>query len=81
MEIKYVSEVEAETAFVKEAAEYFKKHPTKTTYSTAEIEPGCFFAVRWGIEGQAVLVLRLDESKTPTVYGDLLPELPHETKV
>lgn len=67
-----MSELDAELAFMKAAAEYFAAHPDKSSYG--DIEPDTFLALRWGLGDDCVLVLKLAESwqHTPTNYQNVI---------
>ena len=55
-------ELDAERlAFAREAAEWFKKDPAMRTYTNGPIEPGKWFAVRWGADEDCVVVFKLDD--------------------
>lgn len=68
----YIEDLEAEQAFARRAAAYFADHPETRTFADAEIKPGCFFAVRWGLGEDCVVVLKLDEQHVPTNYMQLV---------
>jgi hypothetical protein len=67
-------DIEAELAFARKAAANFAQHPEHATFGN--IEPGGLFAVRWGLGNDCVLVLKLDETHTPTNYQQLVKEIP-----
>lgn len=56
-----VDEIREEIAFAEKAAKYFAEHENISTYTEAEIVPGCYFAIRWGMGEDCVVVLKLDE--------------------
>ena len=62
--------------FVRKAAAWFAANPRGATYTEGDIEPGCWFALRWGMGKDCVLLLRLDDMFMPTVYGQTMPEPP-----
>lgn len=72
MKLVYVDELEAEIAFAETAAKWFAENPKGNTYTDGEIEPGCLFAVRWGLGDDCVLVIRLDDNHIPTNYQELV---------
>lgn len=74
MRMVYASEIDAEIAFARKAATHFAEHPEHHTYTGADIVPGCFFAIRWGLGDDCVVVLKLDESHIPTNYQSLIRE-------
>ena len=52
--------------FVEEAATDFNEHPDHTTYGSTEA--GGLLAIRWGMGGDCVLVLKVDENFEPMNY-------------
>ena len=72
MRMVYASEIDAEISFARKAAAHFAKHPEHSTYTGADIEPGCFLAIRWGLMEDCVLVVKLDETHIPTNYAQLV---------
>lgn len=59
-------------AFAEKAAAHFKEHPEHWSYTDGDIEPGAFFALRWGGGGNCVLVLKLDDFDEPVNYQELI---------
>lgn len=57
-------------AFAEKAAADFAAHPDHATFG--DCEPGSFLAIRWGMGGDCVLVLKLDEFHEPTNYQQLV---------
>jgi len=74
MDHTYINEQEEIIEFVKRAAKRFSKDKKCATYTDGEIEPECYFGVRWGCGDDCVLVLKLDMCFTPTVYGNCIHE-------
>jgi hypothetical protein len=68
----YSSDIKQEFEFAEKAAAHFAAHPEHSTYTDGEIVPACFFAVRWGLGDDCVVVLKLDENHTPTNYQNLV---------
>jgi hypothetical protein len=58
-----------ELAFAKRAAEKFAAEPGVSSFTDSEIERGAFLALRWGLGDDCVLVLKLDDIHTPTIYA------------
>jgi len=54
-------ELETYQKFLNEVVEDFNKNPELTTYG--DCNPGGLFAVRWGLDGNCVLVFSIDEYK------------------
>ena len=52
--------------FAKKVAEDFTKHPEHTTYG--EMNPGDYLGIRWGMDNDCVLVVRLDEFFHPVNF-------------
>jgi hypothetical protein len=69
----YMSQEEAQIRFAKEAAKDFAEHSEHISFGSAE--PGSFLALRWGLGGDCVLVLKLDEDFIPTNYQQLVKQL------
>ena len=67
-----VTELLAEIEFAERAAKYFEEHHDITTYTDGEIEPGCYFAIRWGFGNDCVLVLKLDENYEQKIYANII---------
>lgn len=65
-------EIMKEIAFAEKAAKMFAENKQITTYTESDIVPGCFFAVRWGMLDDCVVVLKLDENHEPTNYENLV---------
>lgn len=58
--------------FAKKAARYFSSHDKIYSYTNSEIEPGCYFALRWGAGDDCVLVVKLDEDFIPELYTQII---------
>lgn len=69
-----LGEEEEKQAFVKEAALYFSKNKDKWSYTSGPIVAGCYFALRWGLSDDCVLLFKLDENLEPTIYGQAVRE-------
>lgn len=67
-----VDEINAEVAFAEKAAKCFAGDARLSTYSEAELVPGCFLAIRWGLGSDCVVVVRLDEEHEPKNYANLV---------
>lgn len=67
-----ITELTEEIAFAEKAARVFAESPTLVTYTETDIVPGCFFAVRWGLGEDCVVVLKLDDDHIPTNYAQLI---------
>ncbi len=67
-----VSERREREDFADEAASYFYKHPEKTTYTSEDIKAGELFALRFGLQGDCVVVFRLDENQEVENYQNII---------
>jgi hypothetical protein len=59
--------------FAARAAEHFAKHKEHRTFTTGEIESGCLFAVKWGLDNDCVLVFQLDTD--PIIFAQIIKEI------
>lgn len=60
--------------FLAEAARLFAENPHLKTYTEGDIVPGCYFAVRWGLDNDCILLLKLDEYEEPTIYAQWIEQ-------
>lgn len=72
MKLVYMSAERDRQGFAEKAAAYFADHPKIHSFTDGEIEPGCWFALRWGCGDDCVLVFKLDEHETPILYQQLI---------
>ena len=72
MRMVYIENDREQQDFAERAAKKFAEDPKIVTYTDKEIEPGCFFAVRWGLGEDCVVVLKIDEFHVPTNYQNLV---------
>jgi hypothetical protein len=72
MRMTTLSDVAAETSFVEAAAKCFREDPSLTSFTHGSIEPGALLALRWGLGNDCVLVLKLDETHKPVIYGQAI---------
>ena len=68
----YLSARKEEEQFVSKAVKYFKENPHKNTFTEKEIEVGCWFAIRWGLDRNGVVIFKLDENFEPTNYMEII---------
>lgn len=66
MNMTTIQEAESMVAFAKQAGAEFAANPGMTTFGS--VEPGSLLAIRWGIDGGCVVVVRLDENFPPTNF-------------
>ena len=64
-----VEEIENELMFVRNTARHFNKHPEHYTFG--EAEANTFFAVRWGLFDDCLLVFKIGGNE-PKVYTDMV---------
>lgn len=69
----YISEEEELVAFAKKAAERFADNPQYSTFTTGDIEPGAFLAIRWGLGDDCVLVVKIAEDFQPVNFQQAIP--------
>lgn len=72
MRMVKVEEEMEKIRFAERAARYFALHPKCDTCVDGDIEPGCLLAVRWGINKDCVLILKLDDHFEPTNYQNII---------
>jgi hypothetical protein len=72
MESIYLSERVEKDEFAKRAAKYFAENQECRTYTDEEIKSGCYFAVRWGLGEDGVVVFKIDEYTHPVNYMELV---------
>lgn len=70
----YMSDERERQAFAEKAARHFKSDRGCFTYTADNIEPGAWFAVRWGMGEDCVLVFRVGD-ETPVIYGQLIRDV------
>jgi hypothetical protein len=58
--------------FAKEAAEHFVEHSNHWTYTNEYPAAGCWFAVKWGMDSDCVLIFKLDKNITPIIYTQIM---------
>ena len=58
--------------FADRAARYFSLHPECQSFSDIDLSPGCLLALRWGLNADCVLVLKLDAHFEPTNYQNII---------
>ena len=60
-------------SFAREAVECFTLDPRMTTFSLSSIKKGCMLALKWGLNDDCVLVVKLDEGFEPVVFQKAIP--------
>ncbi len=72
MRMTFLTNEEETIKFAKMAANDFEKNPQHMSFTLGEIEPGCLFALRYGLGDDCVLVFKLDESFEPVNFQNLV---------
>jgi hypothetical protein len=72
----YESDVLEELEFARRAGAKFSADPRMWSYSDEEIQPGILIALRWGLGDDCVLVMRLHDYFTPTIYAQMARATP-----
>lgn len=68
-----LSERKLEEEFALKAADWFSKNEKGATFSiNGEIVSGEYLALRWGLDNDCVLVVKLDEYYEPQNYGNII---------
>lgn len=70
----------ARAEFAKVAAVQFAKDAGMHTWSDSDLVPGCLLAMRWGLGGDGVLVMRIDENTPIVNYQKLVKDEQKEAK-
>ena len=78
----YLNDRKEEEVFALTAAKYFELHPEHTTFTLKDIVEGCWFAIRWGMDKNCVVVFKLDEYFEPQNYCNIINKdiTPHDTE-
>ena len=66
-------EQDEERAFADKAAKHFAQNPGHFTYG-GDVKPGDMLALRWGLDNDGVVVLKLSEDYTPVNYYGLITQ-------
>lgn len=64
----YLAEEQERLDFAFRAAQHFARNPDHATFTAGAIEPGAWFAVRWGMGNDCVLTFRISEEHPVTNY-------------
>jgi hypothetical protein len=70
----YASEEDDQQQFARRAAEHFAAHPEHQTYTDEEIACDQWFAVRYGLGNDCVVVFKISDSVEPKNYMELVRE-------
>ncbi len=71
MKMTYLHERQLQDEFAERAARHFFEHPEHSTYTDAEIEAGAFFALRFGLGDDCVVMFRIGEDE-PLNYQHII---------
>lgn len=74
MRMVYLSNEKEIQEFVLRAAKKFEDSKVYT-YTDGEIEAGCLFAMRYGLDNDCVVVFKLDEYLEPVNYQNLIKKV------
>lgn len=74
MKALYLCEEDKKLSFVREAANFFASNPTKRSYTSRNITPGDFFALRWGLGEDCILIFKLSEDFIPELYQQVIKD-------
>lgn len=58
--------------FAKSAAKCFTRDEKISAFTEDKVEAGCFFAVRWGLGNDCVVVFKLDEDFEPINFQQIV---------
>jgi hypothetical protein len=71
MEMTYLHERQEKDAFAERAAKHFTKHPEHWTFTDGEIEARAYFALKFGLGEDCVVVFRIDDEE-PLNYQQIM---------
>jgi hypothetical protein len=71
MEMVYLDERKAKDDFAVKAAKHFERNPDHWTYTEEEIAPNVYFALRFGLGNDCVVVFRIGD-EMPTNYQNII---------
>ena len=80
MEVTTLEEAEERVKFARRAAKCFAQDSKMFTFTDKEIEPGCLFAVRFGLGDDCVMVFRLDEECPVVNFQQIIRRYQSEEK-
>jgi len=59
--------------FARLAAGYFAENPESVTFTKDGLKPDCFMALRWGLAGDCVVVVKIDSCEPIINYCAFVP--------
>ena len=74
MRMIYIDAETKQENFARKAAKHFAENPKHYTFTDGDIECGCFFAIRFGLCDDCVVVLKIDDNHEPVNYQQLIRE-------
>ncbi len=75
MRLEYMYEVKDQQDFAERAAKFFTENEKGYSYTDGEIEPGCLIALRWGMDGRSVAVVKIDHAHESVIYAELVNKI------
>ena len=67
-----LGEEEETLKFVRTAATAFREDPDMISYTTGPIEPGCLFALRWGLDNDCIMIFKVGTEFNPVVFDQVV---------
>ena len=58
--------------FITAAKLHFEANPKNNSFYSSEIKAGCYFAMRWGLDKDSILVFKLSDDMEPLVIGNII---------
>lgn len=68
----YEYKEEEKLTFAREATKYFEDHPEAITYGKDGPQKGEFYALRWGMSMNGVLIFKIDEYEEIVNYCEFI---------
>ena len=72
MRMVKVEEEMEQIRFAERAARYFALHTECYSFSDVDLSPGCFLALRGGVDKNCVMVVKIDDKFEPTNYQNII---------
>lgn len=71
MIMTYFDDRQKQDSFAFKAATHFRDNPSHQTYTTEEIEPNCYFALRYGADNDCVVIFKIGDEE-PINYQNII---------
>jgi len=68
----YLSEEDEKTEFAIEAAVHFSINPEHSTYTKEDIDSNAWFAMRYGLDNDCVVVFKISDAVEPTNFMEII---------